>query len=170
VEIETVKEASVVQILAILDFEEIHLSHLGVASSIVPAETGVAALDQLVDSNILDDVQGSHANVFRNLKGFRKTLEGSGDVRLGGVQGVGHFVTQQHVHQLLGHTLPCRHGQFTAVGVEHGGLRLRADPNVDVLGRQKTGKAGRDCRQGVRFHAHTVPEIGPHRGLAGKKR
>ena len=70
IEGQAVKERTLVDVLVLTDFEEIHFTHFGIASSIVRNQTAILSLDQSVDANIFDNVEGVHCNLFGNASIF----------------------------------------------------------------------------------------------------
>ena len=118
--VEPVKERTFIEILVCGNFEKILFPHLGVSSSIVPTKAGVASLDQAVNPNIFDNVEAHHGNMLRNIRTSSKPSHGGGQVGVGGMQSMRHFVTDKHVCQFFAHVFPYRHREGTGLNVKRG--------------------------------------------------
>ena len=152
VEIQAIKERTLVEILVFGDFEEIHLSHFGVANSIVPTQTGVASLNESVDANIFDNIQSHHRNLLRNASTARKSSHGGRQIIVGSVESVRDFVSHQHVGQLFAHVRPHGHRERTRFNVKKRRRSGGVNANSNVFGRQQFGEARRNANRGSHTH------------------
>ena len=92
--VETIKERTLIKVFVRINLKQVHFPHFGIASRVVGTQAGVSSLDQAVDPNVFDNVQTSHCDGERNASVLRQLGDGRQQVIVGGMQSVGHFVTQ----------------------------------------------------------------------------
>ena len=120
--------------------EHIPVDDLLVAQEEVPARTGVLALHQLLNANILNDIADAvqHLGVVALLLRFGKQLIGT---LLRSPQGMADLMGDEHRHHGFRH-IPHRHDEMAGLGIERCGGCGGIKGEREVLRCESAGKDG----------------------------
>ena len=130
----------------------------------VAAKARKFILNHSLNAGVFDDIQvhGSNIEMVIATNALREFAPFNG----GRMQGVGYFVTYEHIVNRSGHVFPYGQAQNAVFRIERGGFLRIVVNDSNILGRHKTRKnilrSGSDgsCRGDL--HTHIIPWHGEH--------